>query len=53
MSGGTNSKTSELAHLCGVDFCGVAIGSYARKIIKNTEDEKEAVESAKKLVETI
>lgn len=35
MSGGTNSKTAELAKLCGVDFNGVAIGSYARKIVKN------------------
>ena len=53
MSGGTNSKTSELAHLCGVDFCGVAIGSYARKIIKDYTDETKALEAAKKLVESI
>lgn len=33
-SGGTNSKTSELAKLCGVDIQGVAIGSYARKIVQ-------------------
>ena len=35
MSGGTNSKTMELARLCNVDVSGVAIGSYARKIVKD------------------
>lgn len=34
LSGGTNSKTAELAKLCGVNFNGVAVGSYARKIVK-------------------
>lgn len=34
LSGGTNSKTAELARLCGVDFNGIAMGSYARKIVK-------------------
>lgn len=34
LSGGTNSKTAELSTLCGVDFHGVAVGSYARKIVK-------------------
>lgn len=33
LSGGTNSKTSELANLCKIDFSGIAIGSFARKII--------------------
>lgn len=34
-SGGTNSKTRELARLCGVDIHGVAIGTFARKIVKS------------------
>lgn len=34
LSGGTNSKTAELAKMCGIDFNAIAIGSYARKIIK-------------------
>lgn len=34
-SGGTNSKTRELADLCGVNINGVAIGTYARKIVKS------------------
>lgn len=33
LSGGTNSKTTELAKLCSVEINGVAIGSYARKIV--------------------
>ena len=35
LSGGTNSKTAELAKLCGINFWGIAIGSWARKIVKN------------------
>ena len=34
ISGGTNSKTAELANLCGINYNGIAIGSYARKIVK-------------------
>ena len=34
LSGGTNSKTTELASLCGIKYGGVAIGSFARKIVK-------------------
>ena len=35
LSGGTNSKTAELARMCGIDFNGIAVGSYARKIVSN------------------
>jgi ferredoxin len=34
LSGGTNSKTGILAKQCGVKAHGVAIGSFARKIMK-------------------
>ena len=61
MSGGTNTKSTELAHLCGVKPHCVAIGSYARKIVKkylqmddileNEEALKEAVLVAKSLVD--
>ncbi len=34
LSGGTNSKTNELAKMCEISNCGVAVGSYARKIVK-------------------
>ena len=61
MSGGTNTKSTELAKLCGVQPHCVAIGSFARKIVKdflimdeiltNKEKLEEAVEIAKNLVE--
>lgn len=61
MSGGTNTKSTELAKACGVKPHCIAIGSYARKIVKKYllmdnlfEDEKalqEAVAIAKNLVE--
>lgn len=35
VSGGTNSKSAELARLCNVNINGVAIGSFARKIVKD------------------
>lgn len=34
LSGGTNAKTSELAKMCEISYHGVAIGSYARKIVR-------------------
>ena len=51
ISGGTNSKSFELARLCGVDINGVAIGSYARNIIRNSNI-NEAIAIAKKLTST-
>jgi len=63
LSGGTNSKTAELAKMCGISYCGVAVGSYARKIVKRyIEYEKfwesqhmieKALNAAKPLVESI
>lgn len=35
ISGGTNSKTSELAKMCNIHYNGIAIGSYARKLVKD------------------
>ena len=62
LSGGTNSKTTELAKLCNIKTNGVAIGSYARKIVReylqrddfytNEQVYNNALEIAKKLVET-
>jgi len=63
MSGGTNSKSIELAKICAIEPHCLAVGSYARKIVKEyLKDEDllqnkakldEAVKVAKKLVETI
>ena len=60
LSGGTNSKTAELARMCGIDFWGIAIGSWARKIVKpyvtlpdfweNKEAQDKAIEIAKELI---
>lgn len=35
VSGGTNSKTTELADITGVRVSGVSIGSYARELVKD------------------
>ena len=60
LSGGTNSKTAELAKLCGINYMGIAVGSWARKIVKpyinssnfwtNQEGLKLAVAKASELV---
>ena len=61
MSGGTNTKSTELASMCGVSINCLAVGSYARKIIKeylkedvfnNTDLRNKAVAIAKNLIET-
>lgn len=62
LSGGTNSKSTKLATMCGINAGGVAIGSFARKIVREyidredfLEDEEvfnRALEIAKKLVDT-
>lgn len=35
LSGGTNSKTAEMARLFAIEAHGVALGSYARKIVRD------------------
>lgn len=41
LSGGTNSKTAELANLCGIEYKGIALGSYARKIVRQYTDRED------------
>lgn len=63
LSGGTNSKTTELAKLCGVKYTGVSVGSYARQIVREyiTRDDfyenkivfNEALRKAKMLVDSV
>ena len=50
ISGGTNSKTALLADMCGVNFHGISVGSFARKIVFNSSD---PVSEAKKLVDSL
>lgn len=63
LSGGTNSKTAELAKMCGINYNGIAIGTYARKIVsryieredflRNEYVFNEALKIAKALVDTV
>ena len=63
LSGGTNSKTAELSKMCNIDYNAIAIGSFARKIVKEYIDRpdfwtnkyilEQAVEIAQKLIETV
>lgn len=50
ISGGTNETTSQLAKLANIQYSGITVGSYARKIIKNVSNEI-AINNAKRLVE--
>ncbi len=45
LSGGTNSKSTELASLCGINAGGVAIGSYARKIVREFIDREDFLDN--------
>lgn len=63
LSGGTNSRTAELAKLCDINYNGIAIGTFARKIVsryieredflKNDYIFNEALNIARSLVETV
>ena len=63
LSGGTNSKSADLASICEINISGVAIGSYARKIVKeytnrtdffsNTEVFNSALTIAQNLVNSV
>lgn len=59
LSGGTNSKSTELAKQCGISAHGVAIGSYARKIVKKYIDredfwtDRETFDSALKVAKNL
>lgn len=50
ISGGTNEMTSQLAKLSNIQYSGITVGSYARKIIKNVSYEI-AIDNAKRLVD--
>lgn len=48
LSGGTNSKSTELAKMCGINAGGVAIGSFARKIVREYIDAPDFLEDEEK-----
>ena len=45
LSGGTNSKSTELAKMCDINAGGVAIGSFARKIVREYIDKEDFLEN--------
>lgn len=63
LSGGTNTKTAELANMCGINANGIAVGSFARKIVRKYIERDDfltneyafnsALEIAKQLVKTL
>lgn len=63
LSGGTNTKTFELANLCEIKYHGISIGSYARKVVKpfidrndffkNPDVFQSALEVAKRVVNSV
>ena len=53
MSGGTNTKSTELAKTCGVHPHCLAVGSYARKIVKDYLDMDDLLENKNALDEAV
>jgi ferredoxin len=53
MSGGTNTKSTELAKSCGVYPHCLAVGSYARKIVKKYLQMNDLLENAEALNEAV
>lgn len=53
LSGGTNSKTAELAKLFGIPAHGVALGSYARKIVRQYIDKDDFLADPKAFDEAL
>lgn len=53
LSGGTNSKTGELARLCNIVPNGVAIGTFARKLIKEQIRQKDLKNNRLALTATV
>ncbi len=52
ISGGTNSKTAQLAKMCGINANGIAVGSFARKVVKPyiKENFEKALDIAENLI---
>ena len=53
MSGGTNTKSSELAQKCGVHPHAIAVGSYARKVVKKYLEMDDILENKKAFSEAV
>ena len=53
MSGGTNTKSTQLAKLCGVKPHCIAVGSYARKIVKPYLEMSDLLQNEAKLQKAV
>jgi len=52
-SGGTNSYTADLARLCKVGINGVAIGTFARNIVRDCIDDSRFLENSSKIKKAV
>jgi len=53
LSGGTNSLTAQLARQCNVDFNGVAIGTFARKLVKDLIQDSDYLSNDEKVAAAV
>lgn len=53
LSGGTNSKTAELAQMCNINYNGIAIGTFARKIVKKYIEREDFLQNERVFAEAL
>lgn len=53
LSGGTNSLTTKLANQCDVNWHGVAIGTFARKLVKSLIKDKNFLNDDEKISQAV
>lgn len=53
LSGGTNSKTGEMAKLCNVPYAGVSIGTHARAIVQTLIDAEDFYSNDNNMIKAI
>ncbi|HEG43579.1 MAG TPA: 4Fe-4S ferredoxin [Phycisphaerales bacterium] len=53
LSGGTNSLTTKLADMCGVEYNGVSIGTFARNLVKNVIGDDDFMDNDDKILNSV
>jgi Pyruvate/2-oxoacid:ferredoxin oxidoreductase delta subunit len=53
LSGGTNSKTAELANICETNYHGLSLGTHARRIVKKYTIDDEILQNTQSLLEAV
>ncbi|MFH1846060.1 MAG: LdpA C-terminal domain-containing domain [Candidatus Omnitrophota bacterium] len=53
LSGGTNSLTVKLAEMCGVDYNGVSIGTFARNLVKSFIKEEDFMSNEQSILKAV